>query len=144
MKKWPLSLFVLFCLAPNSLGLEVGERLTVRILKTSQSKKTVLLNRGTEDALVEGDHGKIFLTSGVIARGVAVKVSPTRSIWSLYRIVDREKLFPDKVANLQVTPPAKLTQDPTRSLQKESESTSTGASGLTQEEEDELATLENP
>lgn len=97
-------------------ALEVDEKLTTRFLKVSRSKKTVLLNRGLEDGLVVGDHAKFFLTTGVIARGVVVKASPTRSIWSVYRIISDDKVFPDKVVNIKITKPLNLTQDPSKSL----------------------------
>ena len=95
-------------------ALELDEKLTIRFLKISRSKKTVLINRGLEDGLVVGDHAKFFLTSGVIARGVVVKASPTRSIWSIYRIVNKDKIIPDKVANIKIATPVKITDDPTK------------------------------
>ena len=97
-------------------GLEIDEKLTTRILKTSATKKTVLLNRGLEDGLVVGDHAKFFLTSGVVARGVIVQASPARSIWSIYRLIDSEEIVVDKVLKLKISSPVKLTEDPTKML----------------------------
>lgn len=102
-----------------SSGLEIDEKLTLRILKTSNTKKTVLINRGLEDGLVVGDHAKFFLTTGVIARGVVVKASPTRSIWSFYRIIDATAVTQEKVLNLKISTPLKLTEDPSRALRYE-------------------------
>ncbi len=104
-------------------ALEIDEKLTTRFLKISRSKKTVLLNRGLEDGLVVGDHAKFFLTSGVIARGVVVKASPTRSIWSIYRIVDDSSMYSDRVVNIKITSALETTEDPTKSLYDNSNST---------------------
>lgn len=100
-------------------ALEIDEKLTLRILKTSNTKKTVLINRGLEDGLVVGDHAKFFLTTGVIARGVVVKASPTRSIWSFYRIIDTDAVVPEKVLNLKISTPLKITEDASRALRYE-------------------------
>lgn len=100
-------------------ALEIDEKLTLRFLKISSTKKTVLINRGGEDGLVVGDHAKFFITAGVVARGVAEKVSPSRSVWSLYRIVDPNEIIQDKVLNLKIASPVKITDDPSRSLKEE-------------------------
>lgn len=100
-------------------ALEIDEKLTLRFLKVSGTKKTILINRGGEDGLVVGDHAKFFITSGVVARGVAEKVSPSRSIWSLYRIVDPNEITEDKVLNLKIATPVKITEDASKSLKEE-------------------------
>lgn len=100
-------------------ALEVDEKLTVRIVKVSDSKKTVMLNRGTEDGLVEGDHAKFIVTAGIVARGVVVKVSPTRSVWSIYRLVNADFIVNDSVMSVKITPAVKITKDETQSLVQE-------------------------
>ena len=100
----------------SSFSLEMDEKLTVRVLSLSNSKKTMLVNRGLEDGLVVGDHAKFFLTTGVVARGVVVKASPSRSIWSMYRLVNPQEIESDKVINLKISTPVKLTEDPTKML----------------------------
>ncbi|PIP89786.1 MAG: hypothetical protein COW01_07880 [Bdellovibrionales bacterium CG12_big_fil_rev_8_21_14_0_65_38_15] len=107
---------LLFLSSFYTYGLEIDEKLTVRLLRLSVSRKTVLLNRGLEDGLVVGDHAKFYLTTGVVARGVVQKVSPTRSIWSVYRIVDNDVLRADQILNLKISPPVKLTDDPSQSF----------------------------
>ncbi len=115
-------LFISFLVAYSSLvlanakPLEIDEKLTMRILETSASKKTVLINRGHEDGIVVDTHAKFFLTTGVFARGVARKVSPARSIWSIYRIVKPEHIVQQKVANIKISLPIKLTQDPAQGI----------------------------
>ncbi len=106
-------------LAPLAHALDIDEKLTLRFLRVSSTKKTVLVNRGGEDGLVVGDHAKFFITAGVVARGVVEKVSPTRSVWSLYRIVDPTEIIEDKVLNLKIATPAKITDDPSKSLKDE-------------------------
>ncbi len=110
-------ILVLFHLAAQAL--EVDEKLTLRILRTSSSKKTVLINRGLEDGLAEGDHAKFYLTSGIVARAALVKIAPTRSIWSVYRLIDSDKVALDRVLNLKISTPVKLTGDPSRMLSPE-------------------------
>lgn len=100
-------------------ALEVDEKLTVRIVKTSDSRKTVLINRGTEDGLVEGDHARFIVTAGIVARGVLVRLSPTRSVWSIYRLVNADYIVNDAVMTLKITPPVKVTKDDTQSLIRE-------------------------
>lgn len=112
-------LFVIGFIPLCTFALDVDEKLTMRFLKVSQSKKTVLVNRGTEDGLVVGDHAKFFITQGVIARGVIVKASPSRTIWSVYRIVDPTEVVEGKVLNLKISTPVKLTEDPSKSLKEE-------------------------
>ncbi|WP_417334980.1 hypothetical protein [Halobacteriovorax marinus] len=114
-----LAIFTLFILSINSIALEIDEKLTIRILGLSDTKKTLLTNRGIEDGLVVGDHAKFFLTTGVIARAVVIKASPGRSIWSVYRIIDSDKITKDKVVNIKIASPVKLTEDPTRAIKSD-------------------------
>ncbi len=102
------------------MALEVGEKLTSRVLKTSDTKKTVLINRGIEDGLEKGNQAMFYLSKGVVARGVLRKVSPTRSVWSIYRISDSSELRADNVLKLKVIPSAPLTSDETRGVVAES------------------------
>lgn len=118
-KTWICLLFVLSVFS-NAFALEVDEKLTFRILSSSSSKKTILINRGLEDGLAVGDHAKFFLTTGVIARAVIIKASPSRSIWSIYRLIDESQIQLDKVLNLKIASPVKVTEDSTKSLQEES------------------------
>jgi hypothetical protein len=95
----------------NVWSLAIDEKLPLRILSLSKSKKTMLINRGLEDGLEIGNHAKFYVTEGVIARGVVVKASPTRTIWSLYRLVEPSNVEVDKVLNLKIATPVKLTGD---------------------------------
>lgn len=99
-------------------ALEVDEKITLRFLRMSSSKKTVLINRGLEDGLAEGDHAKFYVESGVIARGVLVKVSPSRSVWSIYSLSKPEEVILERVVNLKISTPVKLTQDNTKMISK--------------------------
>ena len=112
-------LLLLSFISFNLFALDVDEKLTLRILRTSKSKKTVMVNRGVEDGITQGDQAKFFLTSGVIARGVVIKVSPTRSVWSLFRVVDADLVKTDSVMNLKITEPVKITADETRTIVKD-------------------------
>ena len=114
-----LPILLTFIFSSSLHALEIDEKLTIRFLKVSNSKKTVLINRGSEDGLVIGDHAKYFITSGVIARGVVEKISPSRSIWSLYRVVDPNEITDGKVLNLKISSPVKITADPSKSMKEE-------------------------
>lgn len=114
MKQLIFAFATLFSLGLHAL--EIDEKLTLRVLKTSDSRKTVLVNRGKEDGLVKGDHAKFYLSVGVVARGVAIKISPTRSVWSLYRLVNADYIRPDQVMKLKITAPVQITKDESRAL----------------------------
>ena len=112
MKGTGISIIVVAALAlQGAWALDINEKLTLRILKLSKTKKTILINRGVEDGLKIGDHAKLYLTTGMIARGVVVKTAPARSIWSLYRLIDTSFLIKDKVIYLKVATPVKITPD---------------------------------
>ena len=139
--------FSLFCL-------EVDEKLTLKVLNTSSTKKTLLINRGLEDGLVKGDHAKFFNEVGVFARAVIVKISPSRSVWSVYQLIKPDELNKSIVANLKISMPVKVTQDKTKMLSPENrpedsliplapEAYDDPNSQLTGEETKDLASLED-
>lgn len=114
------SLLFFFMILPLfAHALEVDEKLTVRIIKTSESRKTIMVNRGIEDGLVEGDHARFIVTAGIVARAVCVRVSPTRSVWSVYRLVNADFIVNDSVMSLKITPPVKITKDSSQALVRE-------------------------
>jgi len=112
-------IFLILLLPSLAWALEVDEKLTVRVIKTSESKKTVMINRGIEDGLVEGDHAKFIVTAGIVARAVCVRVSPTRSVWSIYRLVNTDFIVNDSVMSIKISPPVKITKDESQSLVQE-------------------------
>lgn len=114
MKHFILVLATFWALGLHAL--EIDEKLTLRVLKTSDTRKTILINRGKEDGLVKGDHAKFYLSVGVVARGVAIKISPGRSVWSLYRLVNADYIRDEQVMKLKITAPVKITKDESRSL----------------------------
>ena len=101
-------------LTPKAFSLEVDKRQVARILDVSDTKKTILLSKGKEDGLQVGDHAKISLPEGVIAHGELNKISPGRSVWSLYKIYRHEKIGLKVVVTLKIIPPVKLIKDETR------------------------------
>lgn len=110
-----LVLFLVFFSGPI-FSLEIDEKLTSRVVNTSVSKKTILVNRGIEDGLAVGDHAKFYVSVGVVARGVVIKTSPTRSVWSLYRLVNKEYIREEQVLKLKITPAVKITKDESKML----------------------------
>ncbi len=136
--------FFILLVVSHAFALDIDEKLTFRVLSTSSSKKTVLMNRGLEDGLAVGDHAKFFLTTGVIARAVIVKASPSRSIWSIYRLIDEAQIQPDKVLNLKIASPVKVTEDSTKSLQEESLPSGSDKIAIPAEEEEAAREKKNP
>lgn len=112
-------LFLIFSFSTTLFALEVDDKLTLRILKTSSTAKTILVNRGVEDGLNVGDHAKFFTSTGVVARGVIIKASPGRTVWSVYRLVNADFIKADTVMKLKITPPVKITEDESKMLVKE-------------------------
>ncbi len=102
----------------SSFPLAMDQKLSVRVISFSNSKKTILVNRGLKDGLVVGDHAEFFITTVVVARGVVVKASPSRSIWSIYRLVNPQEIENDKVVNLKILIPVKLTEAPAKDLEE--------------------------
>lgn len=94
----------------------IDTKFVARILGASDSKKTILVNRGTEHGLIRMQHAKISLTTGVIARAVIVKISPSRSVWSVYRIFNKDKIAPQTVATFKISSPVTLTTDESKEL----------------------------
>ena len=113
--KWCWSIFLSFLLA-SAIALEIDSTFLARFLKFSDSKRTVLINQGLEAGLKEGDHAKISLPGGMVARAVVVKLAPTRSVWSVYRFVNQDKLVPQTVATFKITSAIKLTSDESKHL----------------------------
>ncbi len=112
--------FIALLILPRlTFALEIDEKLTMRIVNTSESKKTVLINRGIEDGLKQSDHAKFYVSEGVVARAVCIKLSPTRSVWSIYRIVNKGFIRNDQVMKLKITAPVKITKDESRMLVKD-------------------------
>lgn len=103
-----------------AFSIEVNDLITGRILKTSSSKKTILVNRGSADQLTLGMHAKFSTDTSVVARGVVVELSDNRSIWSLYRISTPDLVESDVVLNVKISEPVKITTDESRTLVRES------------------------
>ncbi len=112
-----LSILFIFVLSMSAHGLEPDKRLVVRLLGLSSSKKTILINKGREEGIKIGDHAKFSNpVNGYFARGTVSRVSPTRSVWSLYRVLKPEALVENTVITLKSASPVKLTRDESRAL----------------------------
>ncbi len=109
------SLFLLISFS-SLYSLELDEKLFARILDTSDSKRTILVNKGREHGLVKGDHAKFSTPEGMFGRAVVVKISPSRSVWSIYRPVDESKIVAKMAFVLKIATPIKLTTDESREL----------------------------
>jgi hypothetical protein len=107
---------IFFLVTSRAFALDLDQKLTARILGVSDTKKTVLMNKGSEMGLVDGDHALFSLPSGAIARGVLSKSSPARSVWSVYRFYDQEKLEANVAVTVKIVSAVKLTEDESRAL----------------------------
>ena len=117
MKNLKIAIFLSFFLVLNCNALDMDETLTFRILKLSKTKRTLLANRGTDDGLEVNNHAKFYLTStGVVARAVVRKVSPTRSVWAIYRLINESEINTGRVLQLKSVSAVKLSKDPTKML----------------------------
>ena len=114
-----LILFGVIIISMQVFALEIDEKLTLRIKGISDSRKTILINRGIEDGLAVGDHAKFYVSVGVVSRGVVIKTSPTRSVWALYRLVNKDYIREDQVLKLKITPAVKITKDESKMLVKD-------------------------
>lgn len=112
-----IALLFILLMPFQSFGLEKDKRLIVRMLGLSSSKKTILINKGREEGIKIGDHAKFSNpVNGYFARGTVARVSPTRSVWSLYRVIKAEALVENTVITLKSATPVKLTRDESRAL----------------------------
>lgn len=109
---------LIFLLINSTFALELDSKVLSTIIKVSESKKTILVNKGSEQGIRKGLHAKFSLPSGVIARGVAVKMSPSRSVWSLYRIWKLDSINKGVAVLIKISKPVKLTSDESKSLGK--------------------------
>ena len=97
-------------------ALKEDSKFIARILGVSDTKRTILVNRGKENGLILNHHAKISTPIGMIARAVVVKVSPSRSVWSVYRFFSKEKIVEQTVATFKIASPVKLTNDESKAL----------------------------
>jgi hypothetical protein len=105
--------------ADSKEKLTIDNTLTIRILKTTASKKTIMINRGAADGLEMGAHARLFNEGGTVARAVLVDKKDDRSIWSVYRQVSPDLIESDQVMSLKITNEVKITNDETKSVLRE-------------------------
>ncbi len=113
-------LFVAFVFA-TSLSevravLDQDTKFTARLLGVSDTKKTLLVNRGSEHGLALKQHAKISLPNGVVARAVVVRIAPSRSVWSVYRFYARDSITAKTVYTFKISSPIKLTTDESKAI----------------------------
>ncbi len=109
-------IFLLSLVSAPILALDIDSTFLARFLGFSNSKRTALINQGTEIGLKTGDHAKISLPGGMVARAMLVKLAPNRSVWSIYRFVDKGKLVLQGVATFKISSAVKLTTDESKHL----------------------------
>lgn len=103
-------------LNPTFGAMKLDQTFIARILGVSESKRTILVNKGREQGLYQDMHAKLSLPSGIIARAVVVKLAPSRSVWSVYRVFSKKDLESQTVATFKVSSPVKLTTDESKEL----------------------------
>jgi len=113
-------LFLSVMLSINAFSLPIDSKLSVRILETTQSGKTLLINRGSIDNLNVGDHAKFYITEAIVARAVVIKLKQNTSIWSVYRMVNPDLVINDAALKIKITPAVKLSNNPYAMLAEDS------------------------
>ncbi len=113
-------LFLSLIFLSHAFSLPIDSKLSVRILETTQSGKTILINRGSSDNLNVGDHAKFYITEAIVARAVIVKLKQNTSIWSVYRMVNPDLVINDASLKLKITPAVKLSNNPYSMLSTDS------------------------
>lgn len=108
--------FLFLISLPTQAALKLDTKFVARILGASDSKRTILINRGEEHGLAVDQHAKLSVPSGMIARAVVVKVSPSRSVWSVYRFFAKDKIEAQTVATFKIASAVKLTTDESKAL----------------------------
>ena len=112
-----VSSLVFFCLSfSTQAALKLDTKFVARILGVSDTKRTILVNKGKEHGLGKDQHAKVSLPTGIIARAVVVKLSPSRSVWSVYRFFQSEKIEPQTVATFKISSAVRLTTDESKAL----------------------------
>ncbi len=97
--------------------MDLDDKILGRILSLSDTGRTILVNRGEEHGLKVGHHARFSTPQdGYFARAVVIRVSPARSVWSVYRIVGSGVLAENLVATIKIASPVTVTDDETRSL----------------------------
>jgi hypothetical protein len=104
-------------------ALNIDESLYLKILNISASKKTIAINRGSGDGLNINDHASFVVDEGIVAKGVLARISQYASLWQIYTIHQGDFLSKDKILNLKIIPPVKLTIDSTKQLVQDDIST---------------------
>lgn len=87
-----LLLFILF--VNISYALESTDRFETRILK-AYPDNILVINRGLEDGIEVGDHGRLTNEDGFIARGICIERGMLSSHWKIYRVVRPELVSKD-------------------------------------------------
>ena len=109
-------LFILILLtSTGALGFTINHQISVTILDVSSSRKTILINKGADNKLINDTYVKIYdVHKGLVGYAVSVRISPNRSVWSVYKIVQQHYLFNSKKVTFQVINKVALTNDGTK------------------------------
>jgi hypothetical protein len=81
----------------------------------------VILNRGLEDGIFVGNHGKLLNSLGYAARAQCLKVQQFTSLWKIYRIADASRISKDTLYTLQAIPLIEKPQDQVDELESSHE-----------------------
>ncbi len=93
----------------SSYFLGFGKNLSLQILKVSDTLGSMLVNRGKESGLRLDDHAQFFDSKEKIARGNIIKISDRRSIWLLYKWINKDKISKGTVMRLKTVSPVVYT-----------------------------------
>jgi len=97
-------------------ALDLDSKFTARLLGVSDSKRTLLVNRGREHGIALEQHAKLSLPNGMVARAVVVRLAPSRSVWSVYRFYAKDSITAKTVYTFKIATPINLTTDETKAI----------------------------
>ncbi len=97
-------------------ALDLDSKFTARLLGVSDSKRTLLVNRGREHGIALEQHAKLSLPNGMVARAVVVRIAPSRSVWSVYRFYAKDSITAKTVYTFKIATAINLTTDETKAI----------------------------
>lgn len=96
MSLWKSSFYLIFLvtLVSSAFALDVNDKVQATILKMYE-ENVIVMTRGLEDGIEQGDHVKLISPDGYAARAICIKAGLVSSYWKLYRIVNSDLVSKD-------------------------------------------------
>jgi diketogulonate reductase-like aldo/keto reductase len=91
-------------------ALDINQELNIHLDKVSNTKKTVLVNVGSDNGINVGDHASFYLNSEECGQAFAEKMTKNKSIWIFYKIDRSSEIIDNQFMQLRAIakPPTEL------------------------------------